>query len=140
VLQRPVSRRSLLAAGALASVVAIVSGPVSALSALNRFLAGRDRHLVRSTYLPLMGRAFHVLQKGGSTTPMTLVAVRDLPGRTSPETAFALWFKGPVARFEQHPSLAVEQAQMGNFQLALMPVGRATDTQGFEAIINRLSR
>lgn len=137
-LEHGISRRHVLQAGLLATAAVLVAGAFNLVSFLGAMMAGGDTHLRRSTYTELLGRSFGVLQDNGARLPLTLIEVRDLARPAmSGEGTFALRFEGPVGPYAQHSSLEVEQGELGSFQLAVMPVGRAAAQQDYEAIINR---
>ena len=137
-MERGISRRRVLQAGLFATVVALLAGSFDLLSFLGAMMARSDVHLRRSTYTQLLGQSFTVVQENGARTPLTLIEVRDLARPAiSGEGTFALRFEGPAGPYVQHSSLAVEQGELGSFQLAVMPVGRAAAQQDYEAIINR---
>ncbi|HEV2217270.1 MAG TPA: hypothetical protein VGV88_06825 [Candidatus Dormibacteraeota bacterium] len=137
-MEHGISRRRILQVGVLASFAALVSGSFNLVSFLGALMARSDSHLRRSSYTQLVGQSFAVVQDDGERMPLTLIDVRDLARPAiSGEGTFALRFEGPAGPYIQHPSLAVEQGELGVFQLAVMPVGRAAARQDYEAIINR---
>ena len=136
-----VSRRQVLVGGAL--VTAAVLTPAGVIAAWAGSLSGDQRHLRRSTYVPLVGHSFRVEEETESAVALTLRAVGDLSPRTAPaggEHAFVLRFEGPREPFVQSRSLAVEHPQLGRFPLAIFPVGSTAEHNDYEAIVNRVDR
>ena len=137
-MEHGISRRQVLQAGLLTTVAVLVASSFQWVSFLGAMMAGGDAHLRRSTYTQLLGQSFGVVQDNGAKMPLTLIEVSDLARPAiSGEGTFALRFEGPAGIYAQHSSLAVEKVELGVFQLAVMPVGRADARQEYEAIINR---
>jgi hypothetical protein len=100
---------------------------------------GRDRHLRRSSYAPHVSSTFRILQQGGGPVPVQLEEIGDLQGKPGAEEGFSLLFSGPQrSSFQQHLRHVVQHPALGQFRLAVFPVGRPSrGRQHYEAIVNR---
>jgi Domain of unknown function (DUF6916) len=130
-----ITRRHLIAAGGSAGVAAFVALNPQVAAAASAF-AGDPAHLRRSTYLPLMGQQFS-LGWWGSSSSVMLASIADLPYLKGREDAFSLTFLGEAATPPEGAPVALRHPKLGRFELFLAPIGRETDMQRYEAVINR---
>jgi len=71
------------------------------------------------------------------TVDLQLIEVRE--GRSSPrQEQFALLFQGPLATPFWQRTWFMRHAQLGEFELFLVPVGSDQDGLYYEAVFNRL--
>jgi hypothetical protein len=137
------TRAALLKVGVFYGVVAMTARAEGLLQlpAWTGWADGK-RHLRRSTYAAQLNTTFRVRQDGARGLPITLEGIEDLEG-SSPgaENQFALLFSGPARPdFRQHPRHVVVHPALGRIHLAILPVGRATSRQHYEAIVHRIDR
>jgi len=58
--------------------------------------------------------------------------------RDPSQAGFSLLFRGPDTRFLPQATYHFEQAELGRFDLFIVPVGRAPGSYEYEAVFNRL--
>jgi hypothetical protein len=134
------TRAVLLRAGIFATLVAMTARAQGLLQVPTWIPAlGRDRHLRRSSYTPHVNSTFRIVQQGARPVPVQLEEIGDLQGKPGAEEGFSLLFSGPTrASFQQHPRHVVQHPALGQFRLAVFPVGRPhRGRQHYEAIVNR---
>jgi hypothetical protein len=134
------TRAVLLKAGMFATLAAMAARAQGLLQAPSWIPAlGRDRHLRRSSYAPHVNSTFRIVQQGTRSVPVQLEDIGDLHGKPGAEEGFSLLFSGPKrTSFQQHPRHVVQHPALGQFRLAVFPVGRPSrGRQHYEAIVNR---
>jgi hypothetical protein len=87
-------------------------------------------HLSRETYLALKDRSFSINLEGGATIKLRLAEVSD-PRPSKAGDWFSLIFVTEPLDGAEAGLFALEHAEMGNFELFLVPIGRTPDG-GFE--------
>jgi hypothetical protein len=132
------SRRHLLAAGG-AGVAALWLAPIDGIAEA----ATLRPELKRATWLGLADPDVTV-RAAGPSTALRLVEVADLPVATAlpalqgHDGAFALRFTGPVGL--PQGTHALRHAELGAFELFLVPVGGEGADRRYEAIVDRTVR
>ena len=139
-----ISRRSFLQVGALAGMAVPSSGVLSALDFASRSepaLASKPDHLTwltKSSFYDQLHTTFKVRSERAPWTPLQLIEITDLAPGASHE-AFSLIFLGGAERPLGQDTYRIKQAQLGSFDMLLVPVGRAQSGQlYYEAVVNRL--
>lgn len=101
--------------------------------------------LRRSDYLGISSSSFTASVDGGSRA-LELVGVEDLPiasrvpSLVNSDDAFSLTFRGDVRGSFAQGTRELSHPQLGKLSLFVVPVERPTDTQTYEAIIDRTVR
>jgi hypothetical protein len=94
--------------------------------------------LAMASFQPYVNTSFR-FQVGGRSIAMPLSKVTDdrPPGTRSTGECFSLMFAGPKPAFPQG-TYAVEHAGLGRFNLFVVPVGRKSTGQDYQALFNHL--
>ena len=145
-VERRVSRTGLLKLGAAAAfvfgvgpaarAVAADDAPAKGVAVDLRTRVRGPRHLRLATYVPLVGSAFRIHQEEASSLKVTLVSATRLPAAGE---SFSLVFRGAADAAVGQQTYTLEHPRLGRFPLFIVPVGPATKTQDFQAIVNRIS-
>jgi uncharacterized protein DUF6916 len=107
--------------------------------------AGNGKGLRRSDYLGLSDPGFTASVDGGSRA-LELVGIEDLPiasqapALVNSDDAFSLLFRGDARGSFTQGTRELSHPQLGKVSLFVVPVERPTDTQAYEAIIDRTVR
>lgn len=118
-----------------AAAGAALAGYVPLVAATRALAATGSTTLTMATFTPLVNSMFR-FSVGGRTVGLPLKQVIDKrPPGTSAE-CFSLIFAGALPSFKQG-TYAVDQASIGEFSLFVVPVGRRSDGQDYEAAFNR---
>jgi hypothetical protein len=132
----PLTRRSLLHAGALGAAATFVGlQPWAAAPA-----AAAPGHLRRSSYIGLVGEGFSV-----GSADLRLLSIDDLAGATvdkslaGSEDAFVLAFSGPLDAALEGGTHSVSHPALGRFELFVSEVGQPQFERRHEAVIDRSS-
>lgn len=134
------SRRAFLAGGASLAGIGSVSVlvPQGAAAAVLTPTTLKKLAYRRSTFLPLVGQAFQIIDSQGSIT-VVLRQVADLQPTVRPgtEDQFSLIFREAAAQ----PALAqgtysIGHAGQGRISLFVVPVGPRQATQKYQAVID----
>lgn len=137
-----ISRRHLLAAGG-AGVAALWFGPGWSVDDGVAEAATLRSELRRSAWLQVTDPVVHATVDG-RTAALRLTQVADLPiadqlaALRDHDGAFALRFVGPAGLPQGAWSL--QQADLGTFELFVVPIERRGSTQTYEAIVDRTVR
>jgi hypothetical protein len=132
---KPMTRRSLLQAGAAATAASLLGGRLWSPAAAQAAVPG---HLRRSAYRGLTGGAFRA---GG--TELRLLSVADLAGvATQPaladsEDAFALAFSGPLGAPLESGIQRFSHPELGSFDLFVTPVDQPDGDRRYEVVVDR---
>jgi hypothetical protein len=127
------TRRSLLRTGTVAAAALVGLRPWAAARA-----EAAPSHLLRSSYAGLVGRRF-------TTGPveLRLLSVSDLAGArvqsslVGSEDAFALAFSGPLGTPLDAGTHTVHSAELGTFELFVVPVEQPRSDRRYEAVVDR---
>jgi hypothetical protein len=115
-----------------AGVAAIAAAAPPALTATR---ARAATVLGRSYFAPHVGGVFYVATPGGRVS-VRLVSIDDVPGAKNAERSFSLVFRGRAGAFTQG-TYSVAGGKAGRLQLFLVPVGKTSGLQRYEAVFNR---
>jgi hypothetical protein len=128
------TRRSLLRAGAFTTAASFVGlRPWAAAPA-----TASPGHLVRSSYVGLVGEGFRV-----GSTGLRLLSVDDLAGAVvdrslaGSEDAFVLAFAGPLDAALEGGTHAVAHPAFGTFELFVSEVEQPRSARRYEAVVDR---
>ena len=114
----------------------LVSEPSHPFSA-ERMKMLENLHL--NSFSELLNSKFRVSSGGDEIVELELVEAKDL-GRTSRQERFALLFRGPSSVALEQSIYKIDHAQLGSFDLFLVPVAATESSRDYEAIFNRLIR
>jgi hypothetical protein len=138
------TRRRLVQLGA-GGAAALYLGGFERLSTAAAAATGAPAPLRRSSYALLSDRSFRVTVEGTSQV-LELIATEDLPVAATVPTlaglddAFTLEFAGSTDAAFAGGIREMSHPDLGDFSLFLAPVEQQTDTQRYEAIIDRTVR
>lgn len=90
-----------------------------------------------STFARLLHTRFAVDLAPEQRVDLVLIEAEDL-GSTPRQEQFSLQFQGPLAHFLPQQTYAVEHAELGQFALFLVPIGRESEGYRYEAVFNLL--
>ncbi len=87
-------------------------------------------------FRPLVGRTFEVGIDAGKVAIVLIEATSIASPAALPRAPFSLLFQGPLDRFLDQRTYALEEESLGPLEIFLVPVGR--DERGFlyEAVFN----
>jgi len=102
--------------------------------------------LTLSSFAPLLKTKFRVqlglealeLELTEATQSRSLLRLESAGGAPPPES-FSLIFTGPDSRLLPQQSYRFEHDHLGQFDLLIVPVGRATGQFLYQAVFNRLA-
>jgi hypothetical protein len=146
-LERNMSRKGLLKLGAVAAFV-LGAGPVTRAVASDTVAekagaaatGGRSvrgpRYLRLATYVPLVGSTFRIHRSKAPSLSVKLVSATRLPSEVG--ESFSLIFRGHRNAKLAQETYTIAHPRLGEFQLFLVPVGRAAKGQSFQAVVNRI--
>jgi hypothetical protein len=133
----PLTRRSLLRTGALATAATLTGlRPWAAAGA-----EAAASPLKRSSYTGLVGQRFAV-----GSVQLRLLAIADVAGAAGNKSlagsddAFVLTFSGPRVPLLGSRTRTLGHGQLGRFELFLSPVNKPSRIQLYEAVIDRSVR
>src|SRR3954452_784720 len=135
--QAGLTRREVIFAGAAAASGAAFAGPFA------RTAAAARSPLRRSTYVAVSDATFRI-RRGGVADTIALREVTDLPHAAmlakyrGSQDAFGLLFDGPIGRAQG--TYTLEHTVIGRFKMFITPVGRPSNVQTYEAVVDRLYR
>lgn len=118
-----------------AAAGAALGGYVPLTTATRALAANSTATLTMSTFTPLVSSLFRFSVKGRNVgLPLKQVIDERPPGTTA--ECFSLMFSGPLPAFAQG-TYTVDQPSIGRFALFVVPVGRRSDGQDYQAAFNR---
>lgn len=142
---RNISRSGLLKLGAVAALVLgagpakrAVAGATAPAVENDQNVAtrvGGPKHLRLETYAPLVGSTFAIHRLGALPLSVKLASATRLPGVGE---SFSLIFRGHGNAKLAQQVYNLEHPRLGSFPLFLVPVGRPTKGQEFQAVVNRI--
>ena len=100
--------------------------------------AAAPSHLLRSSYAGRVGQRF-----AAGRAKLRLVSVSDVagvavqPALAGSEDAFALAFSGPLDGALEAGTYTLRHAELGTFELFVVPVGRPRSDRRYEAVVDR---
>ena len=94
--------------------------------------------LTMASFMPHVNSAFR-FAIGGASVTMVLTRVTDERKPGTKGECFSLLFSGPAPAARQG-TYTVDHAALGRFSLFVVPVGRRTGGQDYQAVFNRLTR
>ena len=96
-----------------------------------------DKVLTKSMFAEALHSAFRLYYQPDQAQEVELVALHE--GLSSPrQEAFSLVFTGPGPGVLPQRIYSFEHAQMGRFELFIVPIGRDEHGVQYEAVFNRL--
>jgi hypothetical protein len=92
------------------------------------------------TFSPLVGTLFRVALDGMAPIELKLaeVSVTARAGQAAGQEIFSLIFLGPEKFYLPQKIYAFEHAELGRFELFIVPIGRRADAIEYQAVFNRL--
>ena len=141
LLDTALTRRRLLMAGGAAALAAIVGELPGAVTAVRGFVT--PAHLLRSSYVPLIGAPFELTAPGRRRVVARLVSVSDLGiGRrmrplAGADDAFALLFHSSSGSRLEQAVMSIRNPVLGRFELLMSPASTGRRGQDYSAAINR---
>jgi hypothetical protein len=136
---RAVTRRQLLAWGAVAGAAAALRGLVAAPVSV-----ARESWLRRATYTGRVGESFHAVRGSGKTVALRLVAVEDLAGSTPSgeslagrDDAFLLELLGPRTPELTQGIVELRHRALGRTELFIVPQAPGGSRNAYAVVVNR---
>ncbi|MDQ1412593.1 MAG: hypothetical protein QOE07_1181 [Acidimicrobiaceae bacterium] len=131
-----ISRRAFLAGGATVAALAVLPIATAARAAA---LVSSSGVVKRSTFTPLLGATFRMLDSTGHSTNVVLSEISDLKSSSAPgsETVFSLVFDGPKTSPRPSGTYRFRHAQTGDVALFVGPIDRGLKVKHYEAVVNQ---
>jgi hypothetical protein len=93
--------------------------------------------LVTSTFEPHVGSRFRATPThDGEPVELTLSSVDESPHARPDHPAFSLLFHAPGTDHLRQQTFVLEHAELGGFELFLVPLGPDGDRMRYEAVVN----
>jgi hypothetical protein len=93
--------------------------------------------LVTSTFEPHLGETFTATPSlGGEPLELVLSSCDESPHARPDQPAFSLIFNAPGPAFMEQQIFTLEHAELGEFDLFLVPLGPKGDRMRYEAVVN----
>ena len=95
--------------------------------------------LTHENFAAQLNKKFRVQIDEANAVDLVLAEVSEL--KSSPrQEQFSIIFRGPLETFLGQGLRQVNQDEMGEFDLFLVPIGRDDDSYSYEAVFNRLNK
>jgi hypothetical protein len=93
--------------------------------------------LVTGTFEPLIGDTFTATPAlGGEALTLALTSCVESPHARPDHPAFSLLFHSPATGHLPQQIFSIEHAELGRFDLFLVPLGPDGDRMRYEAVVN----